>query len=186
MDKSELRRQIADRVKALNPDYCRAADTAICSHVTASSLYARAKTLFCYVGTDREIDTAALLRAALADGKVVALPLCTGKGIMEARQIRSMDDLVSGKFGILAPGPHCPIVEPEALELAIVPCSTGNRRGQRLGYGGGFYDRYLPRTDCPKMLLCRQLLVCEDIPLEEHDIPMDYLATEDGIFPCIP
>lgn len=184
MTKSELRAVIADEVKALPRDYCGTADAAICTAVAESTLYRTAQTIFCYIGTDREIDTKALLLRALADGKRLALPLCTGKGIMEARQIHSLEDLVSGKFGIPAPGSHCPIVSPEAFDLVIVPCSTGNEKGQRLGYGGGFYDRYLGKTHCPKVLLCRRQLVKPEIPVEEHDLVMDYLVTEDGLHRC--
>jgi len=184
--KQQLRKDIAAKVRALPADYCREADEAICRHVLASELYRSARTVFCYVGTDREIDTTLLLQTALQDGKTVVLPLCTGKGIMEGRAIRSLDDLEEGKFGILAPGLHCPVVEPEKLDLAIVPCSTGNCKGQRLGYGGGFYDRYLPKTNCPTVLLCRGRLVTEDIPLEPHDTPMNYLTTEAGLVACCP
>ena len=184
MEKKELRAKIAETVKALSAEYCRGADESICRHVIASPLYQAAKTVFCYVGTDREIDTTLLLKTALQDGKTVVLPLCTGKGIMEGRAISSLDDLVEGKFGILAPGLHCPVVAPEALDLAIVPCSSGNAKGQRLGYGGGFYDRYLPKTNCPTILLCRSKLVTEEIPLEPHDTPMNYLTTEDGLVVC--
>ena len=184
MTKSELRAVIAAEVKALEPSYCESADAAICAAVRESELYKNAKTLFCYIGTDREIDTRALLLHALADGKTLALPLCTGKGIMEARAIRSLDDLVSGKYGILAPGADCPVIAPEDFDLVIVPCSTGNDKGQRLGYGGGFYDRYLGKTNCPRALLCREKLVKEDIPVEEHDLRMDYLVTERGAVRC--
>lgn len=184
MTKSEVRAQVAQRVKNLSPVYCREADEAICRHLLHSSLYQNAETVFCYMGAEREIDTSAIVRAALADGKRLALPLCTEKGIMEAREIRSLGELVSGKYGILAPMLSCPVVEPERLDLAIVPCCTGNARGQRLGYGGGYYDRYLPRTVCPKVLLCRGRLTEEEIPVEGHDLTMDYLITEAGITAC--
>lgn len=184
MTKSELRGVIAAEVKALSGDYCAEADAAICSTVAESALYQTAQTIFCYIGTDREIDTKALLLRALADGKRLALPLCTGKGIMEARQIQSLEDLVSGKFGIPAPSTDCPVIAPESFDLVIVPCSTGNEKGQRLGYGGGFYDRYLGKTHCPKVLLCRRQLVKPEIPVEEHDLVMDYLVTEDGLYRC--
>ena len=72
----------------------------------------------------------------------------------------------------------------EALDLALVPCSTGSRSGRRLGYGGGYYDRFLPRTTCPKALLCRGRLVREDIPTEDHDQLMDFLVTEEGLTSC--
>ena len=184
MTKKELRGVIAAEVAALDNAYCEKADAAICAAVWESELYHNARTMFCYIGTDREIDTKALLLRALADGKRLALPLCVGKGIMEAREIHSLDDLVSGKFDILAPKLECPTVRPEDFDLAIVPCSSGNPKGHRLGYGGGFYDRYLPRTNCTKVLLCRARLVQEDIPLEEHDTPMDYLTTEDEMVQC--
>jgi len=184
MTKKELRAQIAQAVSELSGDYCRTADEAIRRHILESEMYQKAETLFCYVGVAREIDTAPFVRAALAAGKRVAVPLCVGKGIMEARAIQSMEDLVPGKYDIPAPAPHCPVVEPEAFDLIIVPCSTGNAKGQRLGYGGGFYDRYLPRTRCPKVLLCREKLVREDIPVEEHDLILDYLITEAGLISC--
>lgn len=182
--KSKLRAEIAARVKNLSPVYCREADEAICRLVLQSEAYQSARTVFCYVGAEREINTTPLLRAALRDGKTVAVPLCLEKGVMEARQIQGLSDLVTGKYGILAPMLQCPVVEPEAFDLALIPCSTGNANGQRLGYGGGFYDRYLPRTHCPTMLLCRSRLVVEDIPVEPHDVPMTYLVTERGIVTC--
>ena len=184
MTKQELRAVIAAEVKALDSEYCKTADAAICRAVQDSELYRKADTIFCYIGTDREIDTKALLNAALSDGKRLALPLCVGKGIMEAREIRSLDDLVNGKYDIPAPAVSCPVVEPGEFDLVIVPCSTGNGKGQRLGYGGGFYDRYLSRTNCPKVLLCRQKLVKDEIPVEEHDLIMDFLATENGLICC--
>lgn len=186
MTKSELRGQIAQRVKNLSPVYCREADEAICRHLLRSPLYQKAEAVLCYMGTAREIDTSAIVRAALDDGKRLALPLCTGKGVMEAREIRSLGELVSGKYGILAPMLSCPVIEPEQLDLVVVPCCTGNARGQRLGYGGGYYDRYLTRTECPRVLLCRGRLTEEDIPLEAHDLTMDYLVTEAGMTACQP
>ena len=184
MTKSELRKAIAAAVKNLSPTYCREADAAICRRVINSPAYQKARAIFCYVGTDREIDTTALLRSAFQDGKILAVPLCTASGVMEARQIQDFSDLVSGKYGILAPKLHCPLVEPRAFDLAIVPCCTGNARGRRLGYGGGYYDRYLPQLACPTMLLCRGRLVTEDIPTEDHDVPATYLVTEAGLTLC--
>ena len=184
MTKQELRKLIAGRVKNLSPVYCREADAAICQGVLQSELYRRARVLLCYVGSAREIDTSALLHAALRDGKVLALPLCVEKGVMEARQIAGLGDLVSVKYGILAPKLDCPRLEPEAIDLAVVPCCAAGNDGRRLGYGGGYYDRYLPRTRCPALVLCRGQLVREGLPVEAHDVPMDYLATEKGLTAC--
>lgn len=185
MTKAELRGEIAARARALPSAYCQKADEAICRHLLAFPDFQSADTVFCYVGTEREINTRPILRAALDSGKRLAVPLCVGKGIMEARQINSLDELVPGKYGILAPAPGCPPVVPEDIGLAVVPCSTGNDKGQRLGYGGGFYDRFLLKTSCPTVLLCRKRLACDEIPTEEHDISMDYLLTEEGFIRCL-
>ena len=185
MTKQTIRTEVTARVKNLSPVYCKEADEAICRWILQSEPYQEAKTIFCYVGTEREIDTMALLRTALRDGKTLAVPLCLAeRGRMEARRIEGLGDVVSGRYGILAPKLNCPVVPPEDLDLAIVPCCTGNARGQRLGYGGGYYDRYLPGTRCPTMLLCRHQLEREDIPTEEHDLQMDYFVTERGIVKC--
>ncbi len=184
MTKQALRAEIIARTKNLSPTYCREADEAICRWVVQSAVYEKAKTIFCYVGTEREIDTMRLIHIMMRDGKNVAVPLCTAKGVMEARRIEGMGDLVSGRYGILAPRLLCPVVPPEELDLVIVPCCTGNAKGERLGYGGGYYDRFLPQTKCPTMLLCRHQLEREDIPLESHDVAMDYFVTERGVVDC--
>lgn len=185
MTKEAIRSEVAARIKNLSPVYCREADEAICRCLLQSELYQKARTILCYVGTAAEINTMSLLHAALRDGKILALPLCSEeKGVMEARQIAGLGDLVSGRFGILAPKLQCPLVAPEDIDLVVVPCATGDAQGRRLGYGGGYYDRYLPRTRCPALVLCRGQLVREGLPVEAHDVPMDYLATEKGLTAC--
>lgn len=131
MTKKTIRAEVAGRVKNLSPVYCREADAAICRCVTQSALYRNARTILCYVGTAREIDTSALLHAALEDGKTLVLPLCVEKGVMEARQIAGLGDLVSGRYGILAPRLDCPRLEPEAIDLAVVPCCAAGNDGRR-------------------------------------------------------
>jgi len=184
MTKQALREEVAARVKNLTPTYCHEADDAICRWVVHSDAYDKARTIFCYVGTEREIDTMRLIHIMMRDGKQVAVPLCTGKGIMEARRIEGMGDLVSGRYGILEPRLQCPVVAPEELDLVIVPCCTGNIRGERLGYGGGYYDRYLPLTRCPTMMLCRHQIEEENIPLDGYDKLLDYFVSERGLVDC--
>ena len=184
MTKQTLRAEVIARTKNLSPTYCREADEAICRWVIRSDVYDKAHTVFCYVGTEREIDTMRLIHVMMRDGKKVAVPLCVERGVMEARLIEGMGDLVSGRYGILAPRLQCPVVKPEELDLVLVPCCTGNARGERLGYGGGYYDRFLPQTQCPTVLMCRHQLEREDIPLEEHDVLLDYFVTERGLVAC--
>ena len=97
MTKQTLRADIAARVKNLSPVYCREADEAICRWVVRTDVYEKAQTIFCYIGTDREIDTLRLIHVMMRDGKSVAVPLCVGEGVMEARQIAGVGNLVTGR-----------------------------------------------------------------------------------------
>ena len=78
-----------------------------------------------------------------------------GQRIMEVREIRSLGDLEAGKYGILEPGAEAPVIQPEEINLAIVPCMSCSHDGRRLGYGSGYYDRYLVRTRAVKAVICR-------------------------------
>ena len=182
--KRELREKRIRDALSLPIEYRTAADARICRFVLESGLFSSARTVLCYAGTAREVDTSPILRGALDAGKRLCLPLCTGNGVMEARCVTSLSDLSTGRFGILTPKETSPLVLPAELDLVIVPGCTGNERGQRLGYGGGYYDRYLPKTHCPSLLLCRSRLLTDPIPMDAHDVWMDYLATEKGITAC--
>lgn len=180
--KKELRKKVAALVSTLEREYCTGADLSIRNFVLHAPEYRNAKTIFCYVGTSREIDTLPMIEQAIAEGKRIGVPLCRKMGIMEVREITSREDLVPGAYDILAPKEDAPLIEPEEIDLCLVPCMTCNKKGERLGYGGGFYDRFLSKTHCPKMMLCREKVLTEEIPTEPHDLVMDSVVTEKGIF----
>ena len=140
--------------------------------------------IFCYVSTEKEINTIPLLQEILDSGKRLGVPKCTGKGIMDAYEIQNLEQLKIGSYGILEPGEECDIIlDPTEIQFAIIPCISCNRKGERLGHGGGFYDRYLEKMpeDCEKAILCRESLMCDEIPTEEHDERMDLVISENGI-----
>ena len=122
--KKALRQEIKAAAVALDEGYTKEADLEIFSHVAGLSEYEQAGTLFCFVGTSGEIDTAPILEDALRKGKRVGVPKCTARGIMEVREIRSLGDLEAGKYGILEPGAETPVIQPEEINLAIVPCMS--------------------------------------------------------------
>lgn len=153
----------------------------ITERVLHEMIYQQSKTVFCYCSSGDEIDTYAVLLDALAQGKKVCVPKTCGQGIMQARVIECLAQLCPGKYGILEPKADCPIAEPSEIDLCIVPCLAADRRGYRLGYGGGYYDRFLPKTAASKMLLCEQSRVFAEIPAEKHDIPCDILITESQV-----
>ena len=173
-----------DRIRKLSPQYCLSSDRSILTNVKGLPEYQKSQTIFCYVGTDEEINTSPLILDALTRGKRVGVPRCTGPGIMHAYEIESLSDLSPGSYGILEPGEDCPLVSPEEIDMACIPCLSADRDGRRLGYGGGFYDRYLEHTSFPRIILCREELILHDLPVEDHDQRMDILVTESGVTRC--
>ncbi len=137
-------------------------------------VYQAAQTVFVFVGARHEPDTLPLIKQMLADGKIVCVPRCEAQsGVMFARRILSIDALSPGHFGILEPDAGAALVPPNAIDLAVMPCLSADGSGGRLGYGGGYYDRFLQNTRCFKVVLCRKELVLDAIPMDAWDIRAD-------------
>ena len=180
--KQALRAAVRARSRTLDDAYQQTASAAICRHLTAQSAYQNAAVVLAFVGTKLEIDTEALLRSVWADGKTLCVPRCKDDYLMDLCAIRSYDDLEPGAYGILEPKADCPLVPAQDVDFAVIPCVTFDRGGNRLGQGGGYYDRFLPQLTCPTFLVCRQKLVVEHVPTQAHDCRCDYLVTENGVF----
>lgn len=181
-EKQQLRRTVRTLERELSPRYKAESSRAICQHLTAMPAYQSAETVFCFVGTAREIDTTLILEDALRSSKRLAVPLCTGDGIMELRQITALDQLLPGAYGILEPGPDTPLIPTDEVDFAVLPCVSCNHLGHRLGQGGGFYDRFLTHYRSGMVLLCREKLIRDEIPLEPHDHPIPWVLTERGLY----
>ncbi len=139
--------------------------------------YRRAKTVFLYRGVGSELDTLPIIEDALSSGKRVALPRVTAPGIMEARRIRALNELVPGKYGIPAPPEGSELIPPEEFDLILVPGAAFSPNGARLGRGGGYYDRYLPKTLGFKVALAGKGRLFPVLPTEEHDVKVDKVIT---------
>ena len=108
---------------------------------------------------------------------------------MEARIIQSLDELEPDAYGIPAPKDACPVLEREKIDLILVPGLCFDSKGNRLGQGGGYYDRYLAQarqagTAVPTVALCREMLVMPSLPGGVHDQRVDFVITEKGISRC--
>ena len=181
-EKQQLRRTMRALESGLSARYKEESSRAIAAHLLAMPEYQEAGTVFCFVGTDREINTRPILEDILAAGKRLCVPLCMGKGIMELRQVTDLRQLVPGAYGILEPPADAPIVAVDEVDFAVMPCLTCNRLGQRLGRGGGYYDRFLSHYRGGTVLLCQEKLIREEIPLEPHDYPVPWVLTERGLY----
>ena len=181
-EKRALRATLRRLAQTLPDTYRRKADAAIAAHLLAMPAYREAETVFCFVGTGWEIDTRPILADALAAGKTLCVPLCTGPGIMELRQITSLSQLSPGAYRLPEPPADAPAVAVDAVELAVLPCMGCNHLGHRLGRGGGYYDRFLSRYRGAAVLVCREKLLRQEIPFGLHDYPVPWVVTEAGLF----
>ncbi len=182
MNKSELRKMIAHSYTDLTDQYKKAADEAIRGRILSLPEYNEASVVFCFVGTSGEIDTGALIDTMLDEGKTVCVPLCSDKGTMTARKISGRDELSAGKYGIPEPPADAETIPPSQIDLAVVPCVTCNKIGQRLGHGGGYYDRYLQGQDINCVLVCREETMTAAVPTEPHDIRFDTVVSERRVY----
>lgn len=178
VDKAALRRRLLHSRHAVPQAEREAIHQAIFRKVLASEPYQKAETIFAYWSTEDEIDTHAIIEDALRQGKRVCVPKCMPGHRMEPRQIGSEADLTEETFGIPEPGAHCTVIPPEEIQLCLVPALACDASGARLGYGGGFYDRFLPQTPAYRMALCAQDRILEEVPAQEHDIRCHCIVTE--------
>ena len=101
---------------------------------------------------------------------------------MEARVVESLEALVPAAHGLLEPAEGAAIVPPGEISLTLVPCLAADRNGHRLGYGGGYYDRFLARARGVSICLCRARALMPSVPRDAHDAPVDFVVTETDIW----
>ena len=156
--------------------------------ITESALYRNAETVFLYLSVGAEVSTGKLLEAVLRDGKRAAAPVPGRRGQMTFREVRNPAEyLVTGKFGgIPEPRPTCPECIPDPNDLILVPGLLFDRRGFRIGYGAGYYDRYLAKLSdgCKPVGICFQGQLTERIDNKPWDIPVARIVTETGLRDC--
>ena len=176
--KTKLRKQVREEIAALPCDYISASDNGLFSRITLMKEFLAARNIMMYCSVEKEPDTHKIAKAALSMGKTVAFPFCSRGGIMHARVVSSLDELRPAMLGIPAPPDTAKVIEPEELNLIIVPALAYDRAGYRIGYGGGYYDRYLCGLPAFTVGMTRELLIKDEIPREPHDIAVNCVATE--------
>lgn len=175
MNKANLRSQVLARLKHFPKAEKARADRRLLGQFLASPAYREARVLATYLSLSHEVDTSGLLAQALADGKQVVVPKVLGPGEMVFVAYEP-ERLVAGAFGILEPAASQPVPK-SAIDLIHVPGVVFDRSGYRIGYGGGFYDRYL--ADYQGRTLST-LYACqlEELVPEPHDLPVKELLID--------
>lgn len=180
-EKQQLRRHFLAVRAAMQQAEKQETDRQIVRRVLEMEPYRNANMIFCYVATPAEIDTRPILEQALSTGKTVCVPRCGQAGSMTARRISSLDVLTRGRYGILEPPDTAEMIPPEQIKLVLAPALAADRRGYRLGYGGGYYDRFLEQvnpvsTVC--VVLCVENRLVDRLPAEPYDRRCHWVVTE--------
>lgn len=179
LEKKELRCRVREELSALSPEELVQSDSALFARFLALPQVEEAEAIFAFRGVPgKEPDTARLIGELVRRGKTVGLPRMLPGRRMEVRRFDPDRPLVTAAFGIAEPGEDCPLLERKAIDLALVPAMCYDRRGYRLGFGGGYYDRWLEGFSGFTVGLCREAVLRDRVPIEAHDARVDLLLTE--------
>ena len=172
MNKQELRKAIRERKRSMTPEEIESRSQALCCKFLESDAYRQAETLYGYLPYNQEVRTVPILARALADGKKVAVPKVYGDE-MKFIYLDDLTQVATGYAGIPEPIADGPVAE-DRDALVLMPGLAFDPQGHRIGYGGGFYDKFLFREPGHKTVaLCYEFQMVERLETEEFDIPVD-------------
>ena len=178
-EKAALRRRIRTQLTDLTEEERRESDRALFQRFLALPQLKQVKTVFAFWGVQpREPETSLLIAQLNRRGITVGLPRMLSERGMEVRRYEPMSPLVAVGFGLLEPDANCSLIEKEDVDLVLVPALCYDQLGYRLGFGGGYYDRWLEDCSALKVGLCREKVLQHRVPVERHDSRVDLLLTE--------
>ena len=172
MDNKELRKQIRELKRAMSPAQIERASSRLGEQFAATELYQKAKTIYGYLPYNQEVRTVPMLQRALQDGKRVAVPKVYG----DEMKFIYLDDLSAvekGYAGIPEPVADGPVAD-DKTALVLMPGLAFDPEGHRIGYGGGFYDKFLAaEPEHPTLALCYEFQMLPKLETEAFDMPVD-------------
>ena len=183
LDKKKTRQRVLQQRRAFSATEKTPAEQRMLKFLQSWDVFRQAKTIHIFISKTDEPDTSPIIESAWESGKTVAVP-CVVPDSFELfhSQLKSFEDLSSGALGVLEPSPEGRIaMNPESFDLVIIPGVAFDRQGGRLGYGKGYYDRFLEQTTAFRLALAFNFQVLEKVPTEKHDVPMNGILTESGI-----
>lgn len=182
MDKKSFRKLIIQKRNEMSILEKNSLSNQVIERLVSTKEYNKAKNIFVFVSTEDEIFTHDFIKNSIKFGKSIYIPFVdSGKKLMYASKLESFDDLEIGFYDILSlPESKLDIVNPEKLDLVIVPGLVFGKNFYRIGYGGGYYDKYLsnPNITAVKIGICYEFQVFEKVDYNKYDIPVDIIITE--------
>ena len=181
--KTEIRKEYLARRAALAPEEKKRRDEKICQLILLSASFRYSETILAYYPREHEIDILPALRRALAMGKRIALPRCEGEHIMTYRYVESLDGLMPGMYDIYEPSADAPTYRecPGHASLCLVPGVVFDTRGYRIGYGGGYYDRFLHGYGGSAAGIIYREFILPTLPSGRYDLALSVMITEHGM-----
>ena len=176
--KAELRKQVLQEMKALPRQQKQFIDQALTERLLQHPFYQEAEVIATYLSFPHEFQTQELIEQALKDGKKVLIPKTYPKGRMEF-VVYDPQQLAKTSFGLLEPQGDLEVVEPSQIDLIHVPGLAFTTEGYRIGYGGGYYDRYLEHFTGHTLSTVYPCQV-QEFNSENHDIPVQEVLIYDG------
>jgi len=184
-EKTKLRSLFLAKREALNEALVKDLSCKISQKIFKFLLLQRFTKLAFYMAKGKEVSLSKAIGKFFVEGKKVYLPKTWLKERrLTFHRVYSFSDLVPGPFGLLEPNPKNEEADLGTLEVIFIPGLGFDVKGYRLGYGGGFYDRVLRETSALKVGVCYSFQLVESLPVEPHDVPVDLIITESGIFRC--
>ncbi|MDD2370427.1 MAG: 5-formyltetrahydrofolate cyclo-ligase [Firmicutes bacterium] len=188
INKKILRKRINEIKTTLTSEYIKNSSTSIVNQVITLPTFKNSNIVMCYLSFGNEVDTSNLIKECQRLNKKILVPVIVknkdGFSHMEASEIIDFEnDLRPGFMGIMEPRLECKrITNPELIDFIIVPGLAFDKLGNRLGYGGGYYDNFLNRTrkECTQIAITFSHQLVDKVPTEEHDLLIKNLLTEDG------
>ena len=172
MDKTALRRHIREQKRAMTQQQIESASKDLGTQFAACELYRQAKTIYGYLPYNQEVRTIPMLERALQDGKRVAVPKVYGDE-MKFIYLSDLSQVDTGYAGIPEPVADAPVAD-DPTALVLMPGLAFDPQGHRIGYGGGFYDKFLAlEPNHPTVALCYGFQMLDALETQEHDVPVD-------------
>ena len=176
--KSELRKQVLHEMKAIPQEQKQFIDQALTERLLQHPFYQEAKVIATYLSFLHEFQTQGLIEQALKDGKKVLIPKTYSKGRMDF-VVYDPQQLVKTSFGLLEPQGDLEVVDTSQIDLIHVPGLVFSKEGYRIGYGGGYYDRYLEHFTGHTLSTIYPCQIQDFIP-EKYDIPVEEVLIDEG------
>ena len=186
LDKQALRKQMLESRRAMALAEVRDKSMAIVKRLHSLEAFQQATRVLTYVASkDNEVDTRPLIESLLPEGKDVLVPIAEPGGHMTWSRLDALSELRPARFGILEPAPEFKRpTSPTAGDVVLVPGVAFAPDGYRIGYGGGYFDRFMAGFPGTKIGLAYDLQIVEKPPVEVHDVPVDMVVTEAKVYRC--